>query len=293
MKRFLEYTPSRLIKLNLTKFGIDRSDCYIYLDYLNHENFSGNKLRKLYGSICFMKERDLDTIITIGGNYSNYLHAVSFLPELMNINCILIIKGHEPTNFGHTLNAIRDKKIPLHFYPKEKIKEELDTIISELKLNYPQAYFIPEGGSNDHAHLGFKSLIKNHFDDCHYICVPVGTLGSYKGIEHYLSPETKLVGYAAHCDYSLNDQGNISFDYHFGGFAKMNDDLFEFIQKFNNDYQVLLDPIYTSKMMYGIIHDYHLGKYNSEDKVVAIHTGGLQGWHGMMERNKKYNLKLT
>ena len=38
-------------------------------------------------------------------------------------------------------------------------------------------------------------------------------------------------------------------------------------------------------MMSGIFQDIKLGKFNSQDKIVAIHTGGLQGWNGFKANN--------
>lgn len=292
MRTYLNYDSNRLIKLDLKNFGIDHSHCYIYLDYLNHAQMSGNKLRKLYGSIEFIKRSRFDTIITIGGNYSNYLHAISYLPELENINCVCIIKGHEPKEYGYTLTALKEKNIPLYFYSKDDLHNKLEEIIDKLKSIYPKAYFVPEGGSNEFAHEGFRDLIELHFDEFNRICTPVGTLGTYKGIEKFLHPEIQLTGYAAHNDYSISAYGHINYSYSFGGFAKMNQVLFDFISKFKKEFNILLDPIYTSKMMYGIIEDYKKGIYGSQDKIAAIHTGGLQGWQGMKERENLY-LELT
>jgi 1-aminocyclopropane-1-carboxylate deaminase len=289
MQEYLTYDSKRLKKLDLAPFGIYKSNFYIYLDNFNHPLLSGNKLRKLYGSIAYMKRNNLDTLVTVGGNYSNYLHALAYLPELVNIRVVAIVKGYEPMTYGYTLNHLKQKNIPLYFFNKEKINEELSNILDEMKNDYPNLFFIGEGGVNEYSHEGFESIMKDNFDDCNYICVPVGTSGTYRAIKNYASEKTSVIGYAAHNDFSLMEE-NISFDYCFGGFAKMTDELFAFIQKFKREYDIELDPIYTSKMIYGIIEDYKKEKFGLDDNVVAIHTGGLQGWHGMMERNKKFTL---
>ena len=82
IKMSLAYDTNRLIKLDLKAFGIEMSQVYFYLDYLNHPFFSGNKIRKLYGSLKILVSHDYDYLLTIGGNYSNYLYACSFIPEL-------------------------------------------------------------------------------------------------------------------------------------------------------------------------------------------------------------------
>jgi 1-aminocyclopropane-1-carboxylate deaminase len=289
MQEYLNYDSKRLKKLDLAPFGVYESDFYIYLDNFNHPLLSGNKLRKLYGSIAFMKKNNLDTMVTVGGNYSNYLHALAYLPELENIRVVAIVKGYEPITYGYTLNHLKQKKIPLHFFSKEKINTELSSILDELETQYPNLFYIPEGGVNEYSHEGFENLIKDHFDDFNYICVPIGTSGTYRGIQNYASEKTIVKGYAAHNDFSLMEE-NIHFDYSFGGFAKMTDELVAFIQKFKREYDIELDPIYSSKMIFGIIEDYKKEMFSVDDKLVAIHTGGLQGWYGMAERNKKFIL---
>jgi 1-aminocyclopropane-1-carboxylate deaminase len=70
-------------------------------------------------------------------------------------------------------------------------------------------------------------------------------------------------------------------DYHFGGFAKVNEELVNFINNFKFETSIALDPIYTGKMMYGILDLIRLGRFDRGTKILAIHTGGLQGIQGM------------
>lgn len=288
MSEGLDFVSNRLILLDLSPFGIPRSHCYIYLDNWNHLQMSGNKIRKLYGSIQYMKSQNLTTLITVGGNYSNYLHACSYLPELENIQCVFIIKGHQPKKYGHTLQHIQNKNIPHYFYPKEVLKNNLESTIAELQKIYPNSYYIPEGGKNEWSHLGFEPLIQEEMKTFDTICVPVGSLATYQGIQHYLPPHTKLIGYAAHKDYSfVSDALDIRYDYSFGGFAKMTSELMDFAIHFHKEYHILLDPVYTAKMMYGIVQDYKKGIIFHNEKIVAIHTGGLQGWYGMNEKHNE------
>lgn len=280
----LKFDPSRLKSIDLTKFGLPPVKLFFYLDYLNHSDLSGNKIRKLYGTLTRIKDSDIQNIITLGGNYSNYLYACGFLPELLKMNLIVIIKGHEPKEYGYTLNHLKEKGARLHFFSREKLRNNLVEVIEELKRIYPNSHFIPEGGSNEFAHEGFESLAKDNFHEFSIVCTSVGTMGTYQGLETYLNPEQKLLGYAAHLDYSMKEKGYIIYEYAFGGFAKMTKELLDFTQEFENTYGIPLDPIYTCKMMYGIFQDIKLGKFSPQDKIVAIHTGGLQGWNGFITK---------
>lgn len=289
LKNALIYNEKRLIKIDLSPFGVESSEFYIYLDYLNHDLLSGNKLRKLYGNILDMKSKNKSTLITIGGNYSNYLYACSFLAELVDINLVAIVKGYEPKEYGFTLQTLKEKNAEIYFHSKNELAGNMDDIIDRLMMQNPNSNYIPEGGDNDFAHIGFETLIHNNFNWVDKICIGVGTMSSYQSIDKYKSEKTILRGYTAMNDRSLlkklNGNNQLVFDYTFGGFAKMTYELREFVNKFNVQTKILLDPIYTSKMVWGIIEDYKKGYIKPEEKVVAIHTGGLQGWEGI---NDKY-----
>ena len=73
-------------------------------------------------------------------------------------------------------------------------------------------------------------------------------------------------------------------DYHFGGYAKFNKVLLEFINEFKEKTEIQLDPIYTGKMMFGIFDLINKEYFKKDSTIVAIHTGGLQGISGLKER---------
>jgi len=72
----------------------------------------------------------------------------------------------------------------------------------------------------------------------------------------------------------------INSQYHFGGYAKVKPELLEFMKQFESRNQLLLDPVYTSKMMFGIYEMIATGYFKSGSRILAIHTGGLQGRAG-------------
>ena len=72
----------------------------------------------------------------------------------------------------------------------------------------------------------------------------------------------------------------ICLDYHFGGFAKVNSGLLDFINNFEKTQGIKLEPIYTGKMLYGIYALIKHGFFKSGQRIIAVHTGGLQGNRG-------------
>jgi 1-aminocyclopropane-1-carboxylate deaminase/D-cysteine desulfhydrase-like pyridoxal-dependent ACC family enzyme len=73
---------------------------------------------------------------------------------------------------------------------------------------------------------------------------------------------------------------NIIDAYHFGGYAKTTPELFDFITSFKKDHHIQLEPTYTGKFFYGIFQDLAKGRYPKGSRIVAIHSGGLQGLRG-------------
>ena len=69
---------------------------------------------------------------------------------------------------------------------------------------------------------------------------------------------------------------SVTDEFCFGGYAKTKPELLEFIAQFEAQHAILLDPIYTAKMMYGIWHKLKSDSFKPGSKVVAIHTGGVK-----------------
>ena len=279
----LNFNANFLKKINLSHFNIEANSFYIYMDNIWEDGISGNKIRKLYGNIEQAKKNNIKTIITIGGNYSNHLHAASFIPEVYGIDVVAIVKGHRPKTFGYTLEKLHAKNIPIYFFPKQEIKENLDGILEILYKKHPNSFFVQEGGTNEFSNIGFKNLIESmHESD--FICTPFGTGGTALGIKKYT--KTKVRAYAAVNDLSLipifqEYDIEYTFDYTMGGYAKHNKKYIDFLFEFEKETGVKLDPIYTGKMIWGIIEDFKKGFLKKEESIIAIHTGGLQGWHGI------------
>ena len=72
----------------------------------------------------------------------------------------------------------------------------------------------------------------------------------------------------------------INQDYHFGGFARTNKELLDFIDAFTRNTTIALDPVYNGKMFYGVYDLIKRGHIQAGQRILAIHTGGLQGARG-------------
>ena len=181
------------------------------------------------------------------------------------------------------------------------LKEKL---LPSLNISLEECYVLPEGGTNKLALQGCAELGLEIIDQLDftpdYICTSCGTGGTIAGLIHSKKLNTHIIGFPALkgdfmqkevkdllSNYFPNKEyDNFSFqnDYHFGGYAKHSSTLLDFINSFKEEYQIQLDPIYTGKMIYGIFDLIDKGFFSKGSKIVAIHTGGLQGILGFRER---------
>ena len=62
-------------------------------------------------------------------------------------------------------------------------------------------------------------------------------------------------------------------DFHFGGYAKSNKELNDFITDFNALGQFKVEPVYTGKVLFGL--NEFIKTVKGIKKVLFVHTGGL------------------
>ena len=64
------------------------------------------------------------------------------------------------------------------------------------------------------------------------------------------------------------------------------------INDFNKQTGVLLDPVYTGKMMFGVLDLIKKDYFEENTKILAIHTGGIQGIDGVNQKLKDKSKEL-
>jgi 1-aminocyclopropane-1-carboxylate deaminase len=272
---------------------------YIKRDDLIHPQISGNKWRKLKYNILHAKEKGYQKLVTFGGAYSNHLYAFAAACKNFGINGTVIIRGEKPKKKSHTIEFAEKCGLKLIYTSRENYRKKDAELISSI-IPDKDFFLIPEGGSNDFALMGLKEMMEEIDEAYNFICCPVGTGGTISGILKYSNPSTKVIGFPVlkGVDYLIETISKFSelkdldkkliwaSEYHFGGYAKINQDLIEFTNNFYQLHQIPLDLVYTSKMMYGVLDMIKKDMIPENSKMLVIHTGGLQGNIGMKERLK-------
>ncbi|MDI1257280.1 MAG: pyridoxal-phosphate dependent enzyme [Flavobacterium sp.] len=269
---------------------------------LIHPFVSGNKFRKLKYNLLQAKAENKTTLLTFGGAFSNHIAAVAFAAKDNNFQSIGIIRGDEIGDKiveNPTLSFAQQNGMQFKFVTRGAYREKEDThFIENLKKEFGDFYLIPEGGTNALAVKGCEEILTEadaHFD---FICCAVGTGGTISGIINSALPNQKVLCFPALKgdflkneirSFAPNSNWEIIQDYHFGGYGKVNEVLIAFINGFFEKYQIPLDPIYTGKMVFGVMDLIGKDYFPENSKILMVHTGGLQGIEGMniYLRNKK------
>ncbi len=265
---------------------------------------SGNKFRKLKYNLEAVRQAGLGKILTFGGAYSNHIQATAAAGQRAGLQTIGIIRGEElafrPLN--PTLEDARAAGMTLHFVSREEYRLREDPkVLARYQEHFGPAYILPEGGTNELAVKGCEEILGPEDRDFDLVCCSVGTGGTLAGLARSAAPGQWVRGYAALASEGLNasvrrwcgrSNWEITHLYHLGGYAAVRAELIDFMNRFHGETGIPLDPVYTGKMIYGIVEDVAKGNIPPGSRVLAIHTGGLQGIRGMNRQLKKKNLPL-
>lgn len=292
---FETQAPTPLQKITSSLLAEKELKLYIKRDDLIHPTISGNKWRKLKYNLLQAREEGFTQLLTFGGAYSNHIAATAAAAKDYGFHAIGIIRGEELNkNSNKTLSQAAKNGMDLHFISRERYRQkEHEEFTNSLKKEYGSFYLLPEGGSNALAVKGCTEIVGEIEIDFDYIISAVGTGGTLSGIACGLQKHQKALGISAlkganYLDnevrrlvqaYSGNELTNwqINHAYHFGGYAKVNDDLLHFIEEFKREHEIQLDQVYTGKMMKALFDLIEKDYFKRGSTIIALHSGGLQG----------------
>lgn len=272
---------------------------YLKRDDLLHPLVSGNKWRKLKYNLTAAHAQGLTTLLTFGGAFSNHLYATAAAGKWLGFRTIGVVRGDElaqkPRNA--TLAFCESCGMQVYFVSRADYdrKEDPD-FLAELRARFGDFYPIPEGGTNELAIRGTAEIMPEIITQLgrapDYVCCAVGTGGTVAGLMQSAPPETTVLGFLSlkATDFQLpialspDSRHQLITNYHFGGYAKTTPELLDFIRAFERNTGVLIEQVYTAKMLFGIDDLARAGFFRAGATVVAVHTGGLQGRSGALDR---------
>lgn len=267
--------------------GESRQISILRLDTI-HPIIGGNKTFKLYENIKHYFEKKFDGIVSVGGQYSNHIAALAHVGKDLSIPTVGFIRGdaqHVPT---YTIQQAMKNGMEMVYFTREKYREMRKQENPCLAFpTYKNFMFIPEGGSNQLGVEGCKQIA--HFIPTEYthILLAVGTGATMKGLAHQVEKHQKIIGIKVleaqqeehifqNRDKKVNDFISLNTDFTFGGYAKRNAFLDEFVVKWNENQNIAIEPIYTGRLFYAVQHLLKQNYFPQPSKIIVIHSGGLQ-----------------
>jgi 1-aminocyclopropane-1-carboxylate deaminase len=277
---------------------------------------SGNKFYKLFFNLQLARAQGFSQILSFGGAYSNHLHALAAAANRYGMASIGVIRGERPSRLSPTLMDAEGWGMKLVFISRAEygLKTDLNWFAA-LQACYGRSYVIQEGGANLLGARGMqvlgRALEQQLGGDYSSVCIPVGTGTSLAGLAAGVNGQKPVLGFSVlkglgdlggnvaeiyHQLLSSKDKQlkatqnptlihaanwKLISGFHGGGYAKKpGAALFDFWKGFERETAVPLDPVYTIKMFWGISSLAQQGYWPRGTRLVAIHTGGLQGRRG-------------
>lgn len=263
----------------------------------------GNKFYKLHGHLKHGHLELVDStaqVASFGGAWSNHLYALAAACEKLKQPCVGMVRGEKPSVLSATLSDVERLGMRLVFISRQDYRRRNEpAFLRELEDWIGRCYWIPEGGGGVVGARGCRAMAEGILALAprppDVICHAVGTGASLAGIASALRPGMTALGIAVlkggdqlerDIHFLVKELGGsagkwqLNHQYHCGGYAKAPHYLLEFIEEFETETGILLEPVYTAKLMWAITCLAESGYWPAGTHVVAVHSGGLQGRRG-------------
>lgn len=265
------------------------------LDRLHH-TISGNKWFKLKFNLLLAKQAGHQCVMSMGGAWSNHLHALAWAGPLFGLKVKAVIRGEELHSQSNALlRDLHELGVGLEFVSRSRYRQ--------YRMQSPLVdgcAVIPEGGDNLEGVLGATTMIPWKTVAEHgvsQVLMALGTGCSLAGaclsapLGMRLTGVSALKGQWVSAAFSERMQNRVLSQFsptnwqiddlhHGGGFARADDCLLSFIHHFADNTGLNLDPVYTGKAMMALLDRVATGDIPAGSHVLFVHSGGLQGNRG-------------
>ncbi|MFM2019168.1 MAG: hypothetical protein RL007_2824 [Bacteroidota bacterium] len=248
----------------------------------------GNKQFKLKYNIEDFLASGKKRILTFGGAFSNHIAATASVCARLSIPSIGIIRGEElNSNANRVLQFASKCGMELQFVSREeyRLRYDSDYVVS-LQHRFPDAFVIPEGGTNESAIRGCEEILSEETLFAKHIFVPVGTGGTISGIIRSLQPHQKAHGISVVASEealkntitrlsgkSEGELWELHSQFTFGGYGKTQGFPSDFLPHMQTNCGIPLDFVYSGKALYGTMQIIQDRGYNPAE-CLFVHTGG-------------------
>ncbi|MDZ7263574.1 MAG: D-cysteine desulfhydrase family protein [candidate division KSB1 bacterium] len=286
-------------------------EIYIKRDDLTGFELSGNKIRKLEFVIAEAQRQGANYLITCGGVQSNHARATAIAAARLGLSSYLVLRGSKDEELDGNLLLDYLVGAQIKFISADDYANRVEDIMAELaedlRRQGHRPYIIPEGASNELGAIGYLSATEEIAAQCRqlkvtfdYVVCAVGSGGTHAGLllgqKLYHQPY-QVIGFNV-CDdeaYFVQKisgimrraigQFNLNINFHDSditiidgyvgaGYALNRQEEINFIREIARTTGIILDPVYTAKAFYGLKDQIIRGRFQQDDRILFIHTGG-------------------
>lgn len=278
----LETSPVQEIVNELTE--LKEVQVFVKRDDLIHPLIMGNKWRKLKYNLLESYNEGVDTLLTFGGAFSNHILATASAGNFFGFKTIGVVRGEELNESSNeVLSLVHSLGMRLHFVNRETYKQRHEPDFQRrLRDLFGKVYIIPEGGSNELAIKGIREVLEELPDTYHYYCCSCGTGSTAAGFASGIPHASKLLIFPSLLQ--IEDQKQLissyaetksvvfNTNYIFGGYAKSDESLKEFIHNF----PIPVDEVYTGKLFFGLFDLIRKDYFSNGSRILVYHSGGYR-----------------
>jgi 1-aminocyclopropane-1-carboxylate deaminase len=241
----------------------------------------------------------------MGGPWSNHLHALSYACHELGLPSVGLVRGLRKASdpLTPTLQDCQQHGMQLHFVSREdyRLLRSTPTYWRQfIPSTNDDLMWLPEGGSSPTALRGVAELVAEVNQElgvpADLIICASGSGATLAGIVAGMNGQGKALGIAAvqhasfldsHIKELLRDAAyppltnfEVLTEFDHGGFGKTTPALLDFCRAFSSETGLAIEPVYTGKMLYAFVQLCQQNVFHPEQKIVLVHTGGLQGQRG-------------
>ncbi len=252
------------------------------LDEMNN-TMPGNKFFKLKYALQEALQLSATTIVSYGGVWSNHIAALAAACKQLKLQCIGYVRSDEKL-MTTTLQIAKENGMQIEYCTRADYK----TIKTKQGLQPNGQYYIPEGGASENGVRGTSEILQlQNLKNFTHIVTAIGTGTTFAGLVNAALQHQKVIGINA-LKGGFIQQNDIMHllqknnwevinDFHFGGFAKYDNELINFMNIFYKKNNIPTDVVYTSKVFYAVNALFQQNYFGQDANILVIHTGGLQG----------------
>ncbi|MEG0284302.1 MAG: pyridoxal-phosphate dependent enzyme [Erysipelotrichales bacterium] len=294
---------------NLTKY-LDKGDIYIKRDDMTGLALGGNKTRKLDYIVKYALDNGYTRLLTYGAAQTNHGRLTIAAAAKFNLDATLVIEGIKGKEAEG--NLILDCMMGADILYIEKDKEKnVKEYIAQLEAQGEKVFEVVMGGSSAIGAYGYFKCIEEIINQTNeedinidYLISGYGSTGTFAGLwlgAKYFNAPFEIIGIPVfptpfslvdcanlinelasmleidiRCDASqLDIRGGLTNNKYAGpSYGKSNEEIREAMYLLAQKEAIISDPVYTGKVVYGMIDLVSNELIDKNKNVMLLHTGG-------------------